>query len=120
MSGKPTGVLILAIIELIFALSWIAVGALLLMAGTGTLLDILLMFMAFFPLLIGVIGLILFYGIWTTKGWAWMWTLIIGLLGIVAGLTASNIFDLMNLLGLGLSVILVIYLLMPGVRSHFT
>lgn len=119
MSGKPTGVLILALLQLISALAWIAVGVILLMAGTGTILDIILMFLAFFPLLIGIIGLILFYGIWTLKGWAWMWTLIIGLLGIIAGLTASNIFDLMTLLALGLSVIIVIYLLLPGTKSHF-
>ncbi len=90
-----------------------------LMAGTGTIFDIILMFFAFFPLLIGIIGLILFYGLWTTKGWAWMWTLIINILGIIAGIT-GDLLDLMNLLALGLSVIIVIYLLLPGTRSHFT
>jgi hypothetical protein len=119
MSDKPMGVMILAILQLLASLVYLGLGAILLMAGTGTIFDILLMFFAFFPLLIGIIGLILFYGLWTTKGWAWLWTMIINILGILSGLM-GNLTDLVNLLSLALSVIIVIYLLMPGTRSHFT
>ena len=117
MSGKPTGVLILAILQLISAISWLAVGALAFMAG-ALLLPIFGMLLAFFPLIIGIIGLILFWGLWTTKGWTWFWTLIINILGVLSGLL-GNLTDLMNLLSLALSVIIVIYLLLPGTRAHF-
>ncbi|UCE09871.1 MAG: hypothetical protein JSW61_13005 [Candidatus Thorarchaeota archaeon] len=118
MSAKPTGVLILAILQLIIAILWLALGALLLMAGTGTLLDIILMFLAVFPIVLGVIGLILFYGLYTLKGWAWLWALIINILGILSGLMGS-LTDIVNLLSLGLSVVIVLYLLMPATRAYF-
>lgn len=117
MSDKPTGVLILAILQLISALSWLALGALAFVAG-AMLLPLFGMLLAFFPLIIGIIGLILFYGLWSLKGWAWFWTLIINLIGVVLGLL-GNLADLMNLLSLAISVIIVIYLFMPGTRAHF-
>lgn len=119
MSDKPMGVMILAILQLISALVYLGLGALLLMGGTGTIFDIILMFFAFFPLLIGIIGLILFYGLWTLKGWAWLWTLIIQIIGILSGFT-HDLMDLVNLLSLALSIIIVIYLLLPSTRSYFT
>ena len=117
MSDKPTGVLILAILQLISALSWLALGALAFMAG-AMLLPLFGMLLAFFPLIIGIIGLILFYGLWSLKGWAWFWTLIINLIGLVLGIM-GNLADLMNLLSLAISAIIVIYLFLPGTRAHF-
>ena len=117
MSGKPTGVVILAILQLISALSWLALGALAFMAG-AMLLPIFGMLLAFFPLIIGIIGLILFYGLWSLKGWAWFWTLIINLIGLVLGIM-GNLADLVNLLSLAISAIIVIYLFLPGTRAHF-
>jgi len=117
MSDKPTGVLILAILQLISALSWLALGALAFMAG-AMLLPLFGMLLAFFPLIIGIIGLILFYGLWSLKGWAWFWTLIINLLGVILGLL-GNLADIMNLLSLAISAIIVIYLLLPSTRAYF-
>jgi len=117
MSDKPTGVLILAILQLISALSWLALGALAFMAG-AMLLPLFGMLLAFFPLIIGIIGLILFYGLWSLKGWAWFWTLIINLLGVILGLL-GNLTDIVNLLSLAISAIIVIYLLLPSTRAYF-
>ena len=117
MSGKPTGVLILAILQLISAISWLALGALAFIAG-ALLLPIFGLLFAMIPLIIGIIGLILFYGLWSLKGWAWLWTLIINLLGVIFGVL-GNLADLMNLLSLAISLIIVIYLLLPGTRAHF-
>ncbi len=117
MSGKPTGVLILAILQLISAISWLALGALAFMAG-AMLLPIFGMLLAFFPLIIGIIGLILFYGLYTLKGWAWLWALIINLLGVILGVL-GNLTDLVNLLSLAVSLIIVIYLLIPSTRAAF-
>jgi hypothetical protein len=117
MSGKPTGVLILAILQLISAISWLALGALAFMAG-AMLLPIFGMLLAFFPLIIGIIGLILFYGLYTLKGWAWLWALIINLLGVILGVL-GNLTDIVNLLSLAVSLIIVIYLLIPSTRAAF-
>jgi hypothetical protein len=117
MSSKPTGIVILAILQLLEALVALAIGALALIAG-ALLLPIFGLLLAFFPLLIGIIGLILFYGLWTLKGWAWLWTLIINILSIILGLL-GNLADMTNLLSIAISVIIVIYLFMPNVRAAF-
>ena len=117
MSGKPTGVLILAILQLISAISWLALGALAFIAG-ALLLPIFGLLFAMIPLIIGIIGLILFYGLWSLKGWAWFWALIINLLGVIIGVF-GNLADVMNLLSLAVSLIIVIYLLMPATKAHF-
>ncbi|MFW9845415.1 MAG: hypothetical protein ACFFD6_01600 [Candidatus Thorarchaeota archaeon] len=115
--GKPTGVLILAILQLLSALAWLATGILILMAfGFDPIALLLGAFLSFFFLIVGIIGLILFYGLWTTKGWAWLWTLIINILGILLAIGDP----IGNIIPLAISAIIVIYLLMPGTRSHFT
>ncbi|MFX0055399.1 MAG: hypothetical protein ACFFAX_14395 [Promethearchaeota archaeon] len=122
MSDKPMGVLILAILQLIGALLYLWAGAVLLMiAMEAGLFAILFAFPALIYTIVGIIGLILFYGLYTTKGWAWLWTLIINLLGLVGG--ALRIGELLaDFVGLGsfvVSLIIVIYLLLPSTRAHF-
>lgn len=114
--------MILAILQLIGALLYIIAGALLLMVAMELgMFAILAAFPALIYLIVGLIGLILFYGLWTTKGWAWLWTLIINLLGLLGG--AARIGELLtDYLGLGgfvVSLIVVIYLLLPSTRSYF-
>ncbi|MFW9809134.1 MAG: hypothetical protein ACFFE6_07115 [Candidatus Thorarchaeota archaeon] len=115
MSDKPTGVVILAILQLLQAIAALAVGALALMAGTVISIFAIL---AIFPLILGIIGLLLFYGLWTLKSWAWLWALIINILGIIIGIF-GNLADITNLITLALSVIIVIYLFMPATKAHF-
>jgi hypothetical protein len=116
MSSKPTGILILAILQLLQALVALALGALALMVALA--LPILGLILAIVPLILGLIGLILFYGLWTLKGWAWLWTLIINILGIIFGIF-GDLTSMSNLISLGISVIIVIYLFMPNVKAAF-
>ena len=122
MSGKPTGVLILAILQLIAAILYLIAGGMLLMVALGLgIFAILAAFPALILFIVGIIGLILFYGLYTTKKWAWLWTLIINLLGILGGLlrVGELLTDYAGLAGFAVSLIIVIYLLMPGTRAHF-
>jgi hypothetical protein len=123
MSDKPMGVLILAILQLIGALLYLWAGAVLLMvAAEAGLFAILFAFPALIYLIVGLIGLILFYGLYTTKGWAWLWTLIINLLGLVGGVLRIGelLADFVALGSFVVSLIIVIYLLLPATRAHFT
>lgn len=109
------GIIILAVLQLLSALFYLATGALLLLPLLVTPLAILGAWFALIFLIVGIVGLILFYGLWTLKSWAWLWTLIINILGILGGL--GNIMG--NIIGLAISIIIVIYLLMPDIRSKF-
>jgi uncharacterized membrane protein (DUF2068 family) len=119
MSGKPTGVVILAILQLISALLVLYGSVIVLMlllplgifAIFGAIASLLL-------LIVGIIGLILFYGLWTLKSWAWFWALIANLLSLALGLF-GNLADITNLISIAVSAIIVVYLLMPGIRDHF-
>jgi len=121
MSGKPTGVLILAILQLITALMYLVAGYLLISVIADPISALLLALPALILLIVGIIGLILFYGLYTTKGWAWLWTLIINLLGILGGVLGweSLLTNYVQLGSFVLSIIIVIYLLMPATRAHF-
>lgn len=123
MSGKPTGVLLLAVLQLIAALLYIAAGGILVMAALalGGFFAILVAFPALIIFIVGIIGLILFYGLYSLKGWAWFWALIINLLGIVGGVLRYEtlLTDYLGLGGFAVSVIVVIYLLIPSTKAHF-
>ena len=119
MSSKPTGVAILAILQLVSALL-VLYGAVIVLIALLPL-GIFAIFGAFFSLIlliVGIIGLILFYGLWTLKSWAWFWALIANLLSLVLGLM-GNLADITNLISIAVSAIIVIYLLMPGIKDHF-
>jgi hypothetical protein len=122
MSGKPTGVLILAILQLIGALLNLWAGALLIMAAM--LLGpfaFLFAFPALILFIVGLIGLILFYGLYTLKGWAWLWALIFNLLAVLGGLLriGALMTDYIGLAGFIVNLIVFIYLLLPSTRAHF-
>ncbi|MFW9975850.1 MAG: hypothetical protein ACFFDQ_11315 [Candidatus Thorarchaeota archaeon] len=122
MSGKPTGVLLLAILQLIGALLNLAVGVLLLMVAME--LGIFAIFAAFPALIVfivGLVGLILFYGLYTLKGWAWLWALIFNLLGVLGGALRIGelLTDYLGLAAFIVNLIVFIYLLLPSTRAYF-
>lgn len=122
MSGKPTGVLLLAILQLIAALLYIAAGGILVMAALALgPFAILFAFPALIIFIVGIIGLIIFYGLYTLKGWAWMLAIVVNLLGIVGGVLRFEtlLTDYLGLGGFAVSLIIVIYLLMPSTKAHF-
>ena len=116
MSGKPTGVIIIALLQLISSL--VAIGLGLLVIAIPLALPILFMILALLPLIIGIIGLILFWGLWTLKGWAWFWTLFFNFIAVLLGLMSFSL-SATFLLQWGLNLIIVIYLLLPSTRAAF-
>ncbi len=116
MSGKPTGVIIIALLQLISSLVAIGLGVLVLAVTLA--LPLLFMILALIPLIIGFIGLILFWGLWTLKGWAWFWTLFFNFIAVLLGLFSFSM-ELTFLLSFGLNLIIVIYLLLPSTRAAF-
>ena len=116
MSGKPTGVIIIALLQLISSLVAIGLGVLVL--AVTLMLPILFMILALLPLIIGIIGLILFWGLWTLKGWAWFWTLFFNFIAVLLGLMSFSL-SATFLLQWGLNLIIVIYLLLPSTRAAF-
>ncbi|MFW9792841.1 MAG: hypothetical protein ACFFEE_00955 [Candidatus Thorarchaeota archaeon] len=119
MSSKPTGVLILAILQLIAAIIILIPGALAVAAASvGGIIGILFAFGGLLLLIVGIILLFIAWGLYSLKGWAWMWAIIANFLGLVGG-AMGNLMDPWNLLGIALNLIVIIYLFTPNIRSQF-
>ncbi|TFH04446.1 MAG: hypothetical protein E4H14_14705 [Candidatus Thorarchaeota archaeon] len=111
--SRPLGVTILAILQLLGALSLLVLGGLAVL--TALLLAPILILLAAIPLIIGIIGFILFWGLWNLKSWAWIWTIVVNLITII-----TSIFDPWNnMINLIISLLIVVYMFSPGVKSHF-
>ena len=130
MSGKtrPTGVTILAVLEALGGLVWLLAGAGIMMVGAlmpifgvglamvfGAIAGLMgLVFMIF-----GIIAFVLAYGLFTGKEWAWLWSLIFAVIGIILAL-----FEAMSSLGSGILpiiiyLVIIYYLTRPHVKAFF-
>lgn len=127
---RPTGVTILAVLEILVALSllaggigFIVVAGLLGIVGAefipstllGEFLGPFLGVMGIGLAVIGLIGFLLAWGLWTGKSWAWTVTIIFAILGVISGL-----------LGLPSGIVTVIlnglifyYITRPAVKAFF-
>ena len=111
--GRPLGVTILAILQLLSALAYLLIGVPVFLLAL--LIGPIAIILALPFLVLGLIGVILFIGLWGLKGWAWLWTMIVNILGIIFGIFNISA----NLLSIIISVIIVLYLNSPGIKAHF-
>ena len=121
---RPFGITIISILMFISAVIEI-IGGLTSVIGntpTGTASDVLL---GWFPLVLGVVTLILAWGLWTVKTWAYWGTLVVEILNILIhffgflGLPKTHS-ALAVISGGVISIIIVIYLLVDRhVRRAF-
>ena len=121
LAERPIGVIIIAILQLIGALAMLGLGALSLIAGLAIpFFGFILMALGAFMLVWGIIGLILFWGLWGMKSWAWLITIIFNIISIIMGVYGfynSGFVDFTQLVNVIIPLIIVIYLFF--VREHF-
>ena len=134
---KPKSALFLALLQIISALVCF-VMVILTLAGLGFAWWSLLTggVYSFTFLILGIIGLILSFGLWTLKRWAWYCALIINISGILSVILLQPesyvhwwFWDtillgipngiIIGVLLLAVNVVIVISLLLPRTRSHF-
>ena len=100
---RPFGVTLIALLQILQALVLLVFG----------ILTLIIPFIGI-PLL--VIGLISFYigkGLWEMENWAWLWAVILNIIGGLIAIAASNWISLV------LSLIIVIYLNTEDIKSRF-
>jgi len=103
----PFGILILAILQGLQAIGLLLVGALWL------LLPILGLFVAIPFGIAGLFGLFIALGLFTLQDYAWSWSFILNIIGLIMYLFSWN------LLGVILSAVIVVYLNLPDIKSKF-
>ena len=121
LAERPLGVTIIAILQLIAALFLIFSGAMGILAGLAIpFFGIFLIAIGAMALIFGIIGFILFIGLWRLKGWAWWLAFIINLITIITSIYSfymSGFTDYLQLANIIIPLIIVIYLFF--VRKHF-
>uniref|UniRef100_A0A7C4BAU8 DUF2127 domain-containing protein n=1 Tax=Thermofilum pendens TaxID=2269 RepID=A0A7C4BAU8_THEPE len=127
---RPLGITVLAILEFIF-------GTLALLLGLAfiALAPMLKSMLSSFPLpaalelLLGVLGLILLvggtlsllvgWGLWTGKGWAWWLVVILEALGIASSLASLTLGDPTAIVILLIAALILYYFFKPHVKAYF-
>ncbi len=113
---RPLGVTILAILEAIGGLLSLVGGIWLFNAAKMFPLLIFFVPFAIFSIIIGIIALIVAWGLWSGKGWAWTIALILSVIGIVLGIVsiASG-----GIIAIIINGIILYYLTRPHVKAFF-
>ena len=97
-NARPLGVTILAILTVISAI--------------GFLISVILI-----PL--GIAFLVMAYGLWKGKGWAWTITLVLSFIGIALGLASIVSGSIVAILSVVINAIIIYYLYRPNVKAFF-
>lgn len=123
--SRPMGITILAILEVLVGLYHLVTGfGELFVAATIRSLayfgfqpgvfSIIPRFLGTVLIIIGLVSLLLAWGLWTGKGWAWKVALVFAILAIIVNLVSFHI------VGLAIDAIIVYYLTRPAVKQFFT
>jgi hypothetical protein len=139
--NRPIGVTIIAILIIIGGIA-LLIGGLLFMAFAGFLSSsqtssdspINIAVLISLPLslgmvIIGIIYIVVSYGLLKGKGWAWIITIIVTIIGliiqivsaIITGLVSSSIETALvtHIIGIIISGVIIFYLYKPNVRDYF-
>ena len=117
---RPLAVTIIAILNIIVGITFIVTG--LGALGVGAIIPELgVAFLGIGGVLIaiGAATLVVSYGLWKGKGWAWSITLILAYIGIVSGIVSiafGNIFSIIHLI---IDIVIVYFLYRPQVKEFF-
>jgi hypothetical protein len=132
---RPTGVTVLAILEILGGLAGLGGGAVLIgvaalvsssnfatlypqLAGIGSVSTVLYALGAL-ALIFGILGLVLGVGFLGGKSWAWTLGIVVGVLNIIVSLVETGIGFYSDIIGIIFPIIIIYYLMRPHVKVFF-
>lgn len=122
---RPTGVTILAVLEFLIGL-FSLLGGLVAVAGAAFVglvgvaaLAVVALALGVFLVIMGIFSLLIGYGLWTGKSWAWTIGVIFSILGIIGGIISLATGNTGSIVGLILQVLIIYYLTRPYVKAYF-
>jgi uncharacterized membrane protein (DUF2068 family) len=105
---RPLGVTIIAILTIIGGIALLSIGAVLFVIGIGVVLVIL-----------GIAYLVMAYGLWKGKRWAWTITLIISVISIIVGIASIATGNFGTIIHIIINAVVIYYLYRPNVKAYF-
>ena len=82
-------------------------------AGPGALFSVL----SFGCFIFGIVAFILAYGLWNGRGWAWTWTLISSILGLIVSIIGITVG--VGIIGIVIYAVTIYYLTRAQVKAFF-
>ena len=105
---RPLGITILAILAAVIGIFLVAAGGLFLIVIIGIV-----------PLVIGIAYLVMAYGLWKAKKWAWIVTLIVSAISIIYSIYEIAIGHRESIFSIIVPAIIIFYLYRPNVKAYF-
>ena len=105
LRNRPLGVTIIAVLTAIGGIIFLASGAVLLLIGIG------IIFLA--------LGVVMAYGLWNGKRWAWTITLILSGIGIILGVISIAAGNIGSIVSIIIQAVVIYYLYRPSVKVFF-
>ncbi|MGA2791558.1 MAG: DUF998 domain-containing protein [Candidatus Bathyarchaeia archaeon] len=125
---RPTGVAVLSILMFLGGAVDIGTATLFFFLGAVTLpmlvllpslhlAGTLLLLLSIIPLIFAIISFVLGFGLWKGRTWAWTWTLISSIIGLIV--SAAGLIIGVGLVGVVIYTVFIIYLTRGRVKSYF-
>jgi uncharacterized membrane protein (DUF2068 family) len=105
---RPLGVTVIAILTVIGGIIFLVSGLFLLIIGIGIIL-----------LALGIAYLVMAYGLWKGKGWAWTITLILSAIGIIVAVVSIATGNVGGIISIIINGVIIYYLYRPNVKAFF-
>jgi uncharacterized membrane protein (DUF2068 family) len=105
---RPLGVTVIAILTVIGGIIFLVSGLALLIIGIGIIL-----------LALGIAYLVMAYGLWKGKGWAWTITLILSAIGIIVAVVSIATGNVGGIISIIINGVIIYYLYRPNVKAFF-
>lgn len=115
MTGKnrPTGIVILVVLQVLGALAFLLGGAAFLIFGG------LLATLGGLLIILGLASFAVAWGLWTGKGWAWTVSLVLAALSVLLNIVGIARGDYTDIIGIIIPLIIVYYLTRPHVKVFY-
>jgi len=124
---RPFGVTLLAILAIIDALMAFGTASMvgfmfgmmesMIPGGAGSIFAGIGMIIAGIAVIFGLIYLLLAWGLWTGKGWAWTVMMIFSILGLIGSII--SLITLVGIVPLIINILILYYLTRPHVKAFF-
>ena len=123
--SRPLGVTIIAILIVIAGILTLLVGIGSIAIGPLTALGLVFVAAGVVSLVIGIAYLVMGYGLWKGRGWAWTISMIVLIIGIIIKLislpravaSGSNFSE--DIVSIAISAFILYYLYRPHVKAYF-
>lgn len=120
---RPLGVTVVGILEAIVGIFSISIGLVLTTGGAGVGNAKLSSDMGGFTVItlaLGLLALVICYGVWTRRRWAWPYAVMIAGLGVLTNATTAYFFgSTFSVLDAGMQLLVIYYLTRPNVKAFF-